>query len=181
MTYRVTQSTGGSLGGYVNWTLSSFPIADYNRIGTIPSGVPPNLTYCRYRDFRESTGPSYSETLMFWNVTAARLAFIVVFQNLILFVIYLLEWLIPDVPQSVKERIERERYIDQQGRWANKSLATFGSAARTVEAAFKLAKRPDEESGRLSKDNTIIKSAMKTNGTPSSLRRNARRRRVLPQ
>ncbi len=47
MAYRVIQSTGTDLTGYVNWTLSSFSILDYNLTGTMPPNVPPGLTYCR--------------------------------------------------------------------------------------------------------------------------------------
>ncbi|CAM4838343.1 unnamed protein product [Rotaria magnacalcarata] len=56
--YRSIQSTGTSLGGYVNWTLAYFPISDYNQTGTMIQNVPSNLTYCRYLDFRDSTGSS---------------------------------------------------------------------------------------------------------------------------
>ena len=47
MVYRMTQTDGFSLDGYVNWTLSSFPIADYNTTNTLVSNVPANVTYCR--------------------------------------------------------------------------------------------------------------------------------------
>jgi hypothetical protein len=47
MAYRSIQSTGTSLNGYVNWTLSSFPIQDYNLTGTMTPDVPNGLTYCR--------------------------------------------------------------------------------------------------------------------------------------
>jgi hypothetical protein len=47
MTYRVTQTGGSSLVGFVNWTLSSFPIADYNLTNTLGTNVPSNVTYCR--------------------------------------------------------------------------------------------------------------------------------------
>ncbi|CAF4605965.1 unnamed protein product [Rotaria sp. Silwood1] len=119
MAYRSLQSTGTSLSGYVNWTLSSFPIADYNLTGTMPSGVPSGLTYCRYRDFRESTGPSYSHTSVYWNVTAARLVFIILFEHIIFIFIYLMQWLVPDVPKSIQDKIAHERYIDQRERWAS--------------------------------------------------------------
>ena len=51
-----------------------------------------------YRDFRESTGPYYSHTAVYWNVVAARLAFIIVFEHVIFFIVYLLQWLVPDPP-----------------------------------------------------------------------------------
>ena len=41
------ESTGNDLAGYVNWTLSAFPVADYNLTDTMPAEVPTNLTYCR--------------------------------------------------------------------------------------------------------------------------------------
>ncbi|CAF1501688.1 unnamed protein product, partial [Adineta steineri] len=77
MAYRILQSTGSSLSGYVDWTLTSISIADYNSTGRMPPDVPSGVTYCRYRDFRSSAAP-YSESLIYWNVLAARLAFIIV-------------------------------------------------------------------------------------------------------
>ena len=48
MAYRSLESTGGSLVGYVNWTLSTFPISGYNATGTMPTDpLPANLTSCR--------------------------------------------------------------------------------------------------------------------------------------
>ena len=47
MTYRSVYHTGTSLDGYVNWTLSYFPIQDYNLTGTMPPTVPANLNFCR--------------------------------------------------------------------------------------------------------------------------------------
>ena len=44
--YKTLESSGTSLSGYVNWTLSAFPIADYNKTGMMPSDVPSGLTYC---------------------------------------------------------------------------------------------------------------------------------------
>ncbi|CAM4777756.1 unnamed protein product [Rotaria magnacalcarata] len=118
--YRSLVSTGGSLTGYVDWTLAYFSISDYNRTGTMTSNVPTGLTYCRYQDFRESTGPYYAHTSMYWNVTAARLAFIIVFEHIVFFTIYLIQWMIPDVPKDIQDKIDHERYMEQNERWNNK-------------------------------------------------------------
>ncbi|CAF4552415.1 unnamed protein product [Rotaria socialis] len=118
--YRSLVSTGGSLTGYVNWTLASFSISDYNQTGTMTSAVPTNLTYCRYRDFRESTGPYYAHTSMYWNVAAARLAFMIVFEHTVFFTIYLIQWMIPDVPKDIQVKIAHELYMEQNERWNNK-------------------------------------------------------------
>ena len=63
----------------------------------------------------------YDHTAVYWNVTAARLAFIIAFEHLIFFIIYIMEWLVPDVPRSIKNKIDHERYIDQRERWASKT------------------------------------------------------------
>ncbi|CAF3918215.1 unnamed protein product [Rotaria magnacalcarata] len=139
MAYRSIESTGGSLNGYLNWTLSSFNISDYNLTGTMPQEVPANLTICRYRDFREPSGPHYSQTSMYWNVLAARLAFIIVFEHVIFFIIYLMDWLVPDVPQTIQNKINHERYIDQCERWASKTTEkNFKHAVIASEAIFKM-------------------------------------------
>ena len=79
-----------------------------------------------YRDFRASSNP-YSHTLIYWNVLAARLAFIVVFEHLIYLTVYILQWVVPDVPQKIQDKIKHERYIDQRERWG----------AQTAESKFK--------------------------------------------
>lgn len=58
---------------------------------------------------------------MYWNVTAARLAFIIVFEHVIFFIVYLMQWLVPDVPRFIQNKIDHERYIDQRERWASKA------------------------------------------------------------
>lgn len=79
-----------------------------------------SFLFFSYRDFRETTGPTYAHTLTYWNVFAARLAFIIVFEHLIFFTIYLIQWLVPNVPKKIKDKIDHERFLDQSERWANK-------------------------------------------------------------
>src|ERR1700722_19082509 len=94
-----------------------------------------------YRDFREQTGPYY-QTSMYWNILAARLAFIVVFEHVIFFIIYLMEWLVPDVPKTIQNKIDHERYIDQRERWASKTTEDhFKHAVIASEALSKILTR----------------------------------------
>jgi hypothetical protein len=79
---------------------------------------------------------------MYWNVTAARLAFIIVFEHVIFFAIYLMQWLVPDVPQKIQNNIDHERYIDQRERWASKTTADcLKTAVISSEAISKMIKR----------------------------------------
>lgn len=92
-----------------------------------------------YRDFRETTGPTYAHTLTYWNVLAARLAFIIVFEHLIFFIIYLIQWIVPDVPKKIKEKIDHERFLDQSQRWANKDEKnTISSVAVPLVASNRI-------------------------------------------
>ncbi|CAF3746759.1 unnamed protein product [Adineta steineri] len=142
MAYRILQSTGSSLSGYVDWTLTSISIADYNNTGRMPPDVPGGLTSCRYRDFRSSAAP-YSESLIYWNVLAARLAFIIVFEHAVFFIIYIMNWLVPDVPKTIQNKIDHERYIDQRERWTTHETTDekFKQAAVASEAISKM-RRP---------------------------------------
>lgn len=44
-------------------------------------------------------------------MTAARLAFIVIFQNFVGFVQLFADWIVPDVPELIKARIRREEQL----------------------------------------------------------------------
>ncbi|CAF0918307.1 unnamed protein product [Rotaria sordida] len=116
LAYQSIEGKGTSLDGYVNWTLSLFPISDYNRTGTMNPNIPSNLTYCRYRDFRESIGPNYNYTSLYWHIIAARLAFMIIFENVIYLIVYLVELMVPDVSSHVQEAIDRQRYSEQSHR-----------------------------------------------------------------
>ena len=112
---------------------------------------------------------------MYWNVTAARLAFIVVFEHLIFFIIYVMQWLVPDVPKSVQDKIARERFIDQQERWSSRSKpSAFDNANIGMRPIMKMEKKPDSQN----RGDAIIKSPMKATGTTSNRRRNVRVRKV---
>ncbi|CAF4830476.1 unnamed protein product [Rotaria sp. Silwood1] len=166
MAYRSIQSTGGSLNGYVNWTLSSFNIADYNRTNTMPEGGSNNLTICRYRDFRESNESNYSHTSIYWNVLAARLAFIIVFEHVIFFIIYIMEWLVPDIPKKIQNKIDHERYIDQRERWASKQTEDhFKDAIISSEILSKI----------ITPSNGTVKAPVKNNYVSSNYSRGRKR------
>lgn len=83
LVYRITISDKYSLEGFLDHSLSKFDTRD------LKSGTQPNITLdkvpveiCRYPDYREppDSPNKYEYTVMFWNILAARLAFIVVFE-----------------------------------------------------------------------------------------------------
>ncbi|OXB63241.1 hypothetical protein ASZ78_006530 [Callipepla squamata] len=104
----------GTMHGFVNHTLSSFNVSDF-QAGTAPND-PMELGYevqiCRYKDYRE---PPWSENKYdiskdFWAVLAARLAFVIVFQNLVMFMSDFVDWIIPDIPKDISQQIQKRRF-----------------------------------------------------------------------
>ncbi|CAH8457624.1 unnamed protein product [Schistosoma rodhaini] len=75
--------------------------------------APPNTTSqpCRYKAFRDNNG-EYS--MFFWRLLALRLAFVIVFEHVAFVLANALDFFIPDVPSSLKERIQRERFLAKQ-------------------------------------------------------------------
>uniref|UniRef100_A0A8C6X704 Anoctamin n=1 Tax=Naja naja TaxID=35670 RepID=A0A8C6X704_NAJNA len=115
LVYLYMYSESGTMHGFVNHTLSYFNVSDFQR-GTAPKddmelGYPVQI--CRYKDYRE---PPWSENKYdiakdFWAVLAARLAFVIVFQNLVMFMSDFVDWIIPDIPKDISQQIHKEKVL----------------------------------------------------------------------
>ena len=84
LVYQYHYSSDSSLSGYTNFTLSAFDHKDFGNTGNLSSSQPSAV--CYYHDFRKPPGdPEEQYTLKeaYWHVLAARLAFVVVFQNVV--------------------------------------------------------------------------------------------------
>ncbi|XP_076971542.1 anoctamin-1 isoform X4 [Tamandua tetradactyla] len=115
LVYLYMYSPNRTMHGFVNHTLSSFNVSDFQN-GTAPND-PLDLGYevliCRYKDYRE---PPWSEhkydiSKDFWAVLAARLAFVIVFQNLVMFMSDFVDWVIPDIPKDISQQIHKEKVL----------------------------------------------------------------------
>ncbi|XP_060518729.1 anoctamin-4 isoform X2 [Cylas formicarius] len=114
LVYRLTSSENRNLEGYLNNSLSYFKTVDFH-----PSSSPKSNSsdeYCRYPDYRTPPWSSdpYERTTMYWNILAARLAFVVLFENLVVVVMIVVKWCIPDLPGELRDRIRREAYITNE-------------------------------------------------------------------
>uniref|UniRef100_A0A674DQX7 Anoctamin n=1 Tax=Salmo trutta TaxID=8032 RepID=A0A674DQX7_SALTR len=88
--------------GYINNTLSVFDIQDFSNKS-------------RYRDFRYPPGHhrQYEYSIYYWHVIAAKMAFIIVVEHIVYLTKFVLSYVIPDVPYTVREQIKREKYLSQ--------------------------------------------------------------------
>uniref|UniRef100_A0A8C9RA63 Anoctamin n=1 Tax=Scleropages formosus TaxID=113540 RepID=A0A8C9RA63_SCLFO len=97
------------LRGYVNFSLAYAP----------PSYTPSDYIFflpklcicCRYKAFRDSNG---KYTLFYWELLAVRLSFIIAFEHVVFFVLRAIDWMVPDVPESLELQVKREHYLAKQ-------------------------------------------------------------------
>ncbi|XP_038621299.1 anoctamin-9 [Tachyglossus aculeatus] len=104
------RATDNCLMGYVNHSLSVFYIKDLQDSKGFQesnSEHPGNITECRYRDYRNPNDYDFSE--QFWFILAIRLAFVIIFEHVALCIKLVAAWFVPDVPQSVKNDLLREK------------------------------------------------------------------------
>ncbi|XP_045888564.1 anoctamin-1a isoform X4 [Micropterus dolomieu] len=115
LVYQYMYSPDGTMHGFVNHTLSYFNVSDFQP-GTDPL-EPLHLGYkvviCRYKDYREPPWSStpYELSKEFWAVLAARLAFVIVFQNLVMLMSDFVDWLIPDIPKDISLQMHKEKIL----------------------------------------------------------------------
>ncbi|KAJ0181435.1 hypothetical protein K1T71_003520 [Dendrolimus kikuchii] len=106
----VYRFTNGSLDKYVNHSLANFNI-------TVLEHPPIHTTYgeksCSYPGYWYYTkqGDDYEHTNWYWHIMGARLAFVVVFENVVALVMIIVRWAIPDMSGELRDRIRREAYV----------------------------------------------------------------------
>ncbi|XP_053183948.1 anoctamin-1a [Scomber japonicus] len=115
LVYQYMYSPDGTMHGFINHTLSYFNVTDFQE-GTDPI-QPMHLGYkvdiCRYKDYREPPWSStpYELSKEFWAILAARLAFVIVFQNVVMLMSDFVDWLIPDIPKDISLQIHKEKIL----------------------------------------------------------------------
>ncbi|XP_060098094.1 anoctamin-7 [Heteronotia binoei] len=105
--YQYTRAS--NLQGYVDFTLAYAP----------KSFVLENNATCRYRAYRE---PSGRYSLVYWNLLAIRLGFIIAFEHVVFFIARLIDMMVPDIPETVAIKVKREQYLAKQALAENKVL-----------------------------------------------------------
>ncbi|XP_061435132.1 anoctamin-6-like isoform X4 [Lethenteron reissneri] len=111
-----------SMEGYVDYSLSVFHIADFQERNRPDAAALPywfsndtDVT-CRYRDFRypPEHPKRYRFSTRYWHILAAKLAFIIVMEHAVFVAKFLIAYLIPDVPQDIKDKMKREKLLTQR-------------------------------------------------------------------
>ncbi|XP_076270486.1 anoctamin 1 isoform X2 [Rhynchophorus ferrugineus] len=114
LVYRTYIFKNGTLEGYVNNSLAFFNTSDFDK-----DSRPRNYMseqFCRYPDYRYPPWSSkkYEQNSMYWHILAVRLTFVVIFENLVVFLMIIVKWCIPDMSKELRHRIRREAYITNE-------------------------------------------------------------------
>ncbi|XP_068962185.1 anoctamin-2 [Petaurus breviceps papuanus] len=114
LVYQYSYSHNGTLHGFIDHTLSYFNVSQLKE-GTQPkdSHFGQDVLFCRFKDYREPPwAPNqYEFSKQYWSVLSARLAFVIIFQNLVMFLSVLVDWMIPDIPKDISNQIKKEKSL----------------------------------------------------------------------
>ncbi|XP_052646512.1 anoctamin-2 isoform X2 [Harpia harpyja] len=112
--YQYAYSQNGTMHGFINHTLSYFNVS-HLKAGTQPENslFAQDVLFCRFKDYREPpwSQNQYEFSKQYWAVLSARLAFVILFQNLVMFLSVLVDWMIPDIPKDISEQIKKEKSV----------------------------------------------------------------------
>uniref|UniRef100_A0A087Y4Z4 Anoctamin n=1 Tax=Poecilia formosa TaxID=48698 RepID=A0A087Y4Z4_POEFO len=114
LVYQYMYSQTGTMHGFIDHTLSFFNVSNF-KPGTAPHSdkFPQLFVFLRYKDYREPpwSSDAYQFSKQYWSVLSARLAFVILFQNLVMFLSLMVAWVIPDVPKTIVEQLKREKKL----------------------------------------------------------------------
>ncbi|XP_020569685.1 anoctamin-1 isoform X3 [Oryzias latipes] len=113
LVYQYMYSPSGTMHGFIDHTLSYFNVTNFKPGSAPQNSAHEDVTFCRYKDYREPpwSSDAYQLSKQYWSVLAARLAFVILFQNLVMFLGLIVAWVIPDVPKTIVEQLKREKKL----------------------------------------------------------------------
>ncbi|XP_012270892.1 anoctamin-1 isoform X2 [Orussus abietinus] len=158
LVYLTTVSKDYSMDGFLEHSLSKFNTSDLQN-GTEPLHVADktNVEICYYADYREppNSPNKYQYTLTFWYILAARLAFVVIFENIVGVVMIFVRWCVPSMSPQLRDQIRREAYITNE---IIIQQETQRACTRTANG-FSNTKNHDSNHGISNRWNRVIRSS----------------------
>ncbi|XP_071112364.1 anoctamin-4-like isoform X8 [Haliotis cracherodii] len=116
LVYRFAYDNKGSLEDYIKFSLSEFRVKDYEN-SSLPADLKVDefgvVTTCSYRDYRDEN-KNYAYSTEFWHILTAKLAFIIAFILVVVFLSWLVSFLVPDIPRTVKLQMLREKHLAKE-------------------------------------------------------------------
>ncbi|KAL7833612.1 hypothetical protein AOLI_G00285720 [Acnodon oligacanthus] len=91
------------MAGYINYTLTTAYMSDEKVQQDFKDQMTLNgfnVTQCSYKDYR--SGEDHSYTSQYWLILAARFAFVILFEHVVVICKFIVAWFVPDNPIRVK-------------------------------------------------------------------------------
>lgn len=133
LVYQVTVNEEHNLDGYVQSLFSRFNTSDWEDDSLTNDPALGHVDICYYRDYRN--GPNaqtpYTRSQRWWHVLVARLFFVLVFEHVVFLIQGFVEYIIPDVPDHVQVKIQRENFLAKQALYNYE----FGGTSASVKNA----------------------------------------------
>ncbi|XP_076118970.1 anoctamin-9 [Alosa pseudoharengus] len=101
--YNSTEPSVNCMSGYINNTLSTVQVNDPGlnfHLSQLMTDEIHNVTHCSYKDYRSSE--DYSLTPQFWLILAVRLAFVILFEHVVVICKFIAAWFVPSSSLQVK-------------------------------------------------------------------------------
>ncbi|XP_046742491.1 anoctamin-4 [Diprion similis] len=157
LVYMKAYSNTSSLEGFLENSLSKFNTSHFpdEYRPQIPNDIEP-IKICWYPDYRETASGEYNYSIMYWHILAARLAFVVVFENIVALVMILVRWCIPNMSQTLRDQIRREAYITNEIIIKQEALRACGPC-RTSE---NISQRSNSNTETMQRLNRVIQNSL---------------------
>uniref|UniRef100_A0A914XQP7 Anoctamin n=1 Tax=Plectus sambesii TaxID=2011161 RepID=A0A914XQP7_9BILA len=139
-TYMSFYSKDGSLSGYIEWSLAVFETSDWGDPSLMLDGNSKKVTECRYHGYFTDSDHMYSHSERWWRVMLSKMVFVLVFEHLVFFIMALIQYIMPDVPENVTLHIARNRYVNMVA--AYKTDRARNEAARRMSSISSAKPRP---------------------------------------
>ncbi|PSN32602.1 hypothetical protein C0J52_15186 [Blattella germanica] len=112
LVYMITVNKNHTDVGYLNHSLAYFNTSDYED----PKFNTTDYPLCRYQEYRNAPWEPhrYKRPPLYWHILAARLAFVVVFQNVVSIMMMAVQWLIPDTSRHLRDEMRKEAYLTSE-------------------------------------------------------------------
>ncbi|XP_022522796.2 anoctamin-9 [Astyanax mexicanus] len=88
------------MSGYIGYTLTTAYTSDQKVRQDFTFDQMLNNTYCSYKDYRNENDHSF--TSQYWLILAARFAFVILFEHVVVICKFIVAWFVPDNPLQVK-------------------------------------------------------------------------------
>lgn len=98
---------------YLEYIYAYFDTKDFETGSRPNSTIYGEVEICRYPEFRNppTHEQPYKRPYYYWKILTARLAFIIIFQNLVAGIQQFIDWAIPDKPTKLDSLMKRENYL----------------------------------------------------------------------